>query len=57
MAATTFILEGESPSEVKRKIASKLKEAESQAYSEDRRSKILPRPVGEGYFVVLRVHS
>lgn len=57
MAGCTFVLKGDTETEVKRKISATLKEAEFNRLHEDRRSDISFDPEEKQFFAVLRIHS
>jgi len=57
MGGCTFVLQGETPAEVKRKLKDKLREARHEGLCLDRRSRVRRDPKDEKFFAVLRVHT
>lgn len=57
MGAATFVLEGATPVEVKRKLCDKRVETSHEGLCFDRQSQIQKTPDGKKYFAVLRVHT
>ena len=57
MGAATFVLEGATPAEVRRKRAAKLREGEDIHLYLEKESKIQKTPKGDKYFIAMRLHS
>jgi len=57
MGGCTFVLDGDTPAEVKRKLNAKLLEVQREGLFEDRKSRIRFDPKKKKHYQVLRVHT